>query len=260
MDNQELFSTIGNVDDVYLLELEQPKLRRLPNHFGLIAALIALLLTACSAPVIVRSFDKIQTAHRSDTGRGCEVYVMVGGSRQWKYEGFRSYDAEVQVVVEQDAPKNLDTQYFPVRLMDFCTPEKWEVTENAIFVDFSMNVPKDGKIYGIQYRQYTLPSDGAVTVPGILGAFFLEQDTRNYGNAEAVIFHGGINYPKTPDSTREKPGNLSGNIYSQIIFWSDGYYLYCLKLPLTYNLPVTEVEGIVTSLTAVEDISQYLTS
>jgi len=51
MNEQTLFTAIGGADDAYLLELEQPKLRRLPRHFGLIAAMLTLLLTACAAPV-----------------------------------------------------------------------------------------------------------------------------------------------------------------------------------------------------------------
>lgn len=260
MNNHELFSIIGSVEDAYLLELEQPQRRCLPRHFGLIAALITLLLTACAAPVITRSFDKVESAERSGTGNGCEVYVMVNGSRQWKYDGFRSSDAEVQVTAEPDAPKNLDTQYFPVQLLEYCTPEQCNITDTSLFMELSMKVPRYGKIYGIQYQQHVIPEDGNVIVPYILeDTVFMEQESRVYADVEALVFCGDITYENIPRGEPMTIDTVFGMIYSQIIFWSDGYYLYCLRIPLTYNLPVTEVEGIVTSLTAVEDITQYLT-
>lgn len=256
MEHYDLLTAIGHVPEEYLLELEAPGVRRLPGRFGLIAATIALLLTACAAPVIARSFDKVRSAARSDTGRGCEIYVMINGSRQWKYDGFRSYDAEVQVSVDADAPQTIQEQYFPQALLNFCTPQDCQITDTGITATFSMKVPRYGTIYDIRYEQHTIPADGKVTVPGILGYSYLEQTSRTFGTVEALVFHGDMTYPLNADYERGDPE--SGRIYTQILFWSDGRYLYCLKLPITYNLPVTEVEGIVTSLTPVEDISQLL--
>ena len=102
-----------------------------------------------------------------------------------------------------------------------------------------MKVPKHGKIYGIQYEQHVIPDDGNVTVPKILGASYLEQESRTYGEVQARIFHGDVSYPQKPSGKQAKGDPTVGMIYTQIIFWSDGNYLYCLKLPLTYNLPVT---------------------
>lgn len=258
MDRYDLLAAIGHVPEEYLPEPEAPGVRRLPRRFGLIAATVALLLTACAAPVIIRSFDKVESAERSNTGNGCEVYVMVGGSRQWKYDGFRSYDAEIQVSVDADAPETIETHYFPQQLLNFCTPQDCQVTETGIAATFSMKVPRYGTVYDIRYEQHTVPSDGKVNVPKILGYSYLEQTSRTFGSVEALVFHGDMSYPLSEDHQRGDPE--SGLIYTQILFWSDGHYLYCLKLPITYNLPVTEVEGIVTSLTAVEDITQYLAS
>ena len=255
MKEYDLFKAIGSASDTYLMEIEEPKVRPLPRRFGFIAAVLALLLTACAAPVIAGSFDKVQSAVRSDTGRGCEIYVMINGSRQWKYDGFRSYDAEVQVSVDTDAPQTIQEQYFPQGLLTFCTPQDCQITDTGITATFSMVVPRYGTIYDIRYEQHTIPADGKVTVPGILGYSYLEQTSRTFGTVEALVFHGDMTYPLNADYERGDPE--SGRIYSQILFWSDGQYLYCLKLPLSYNLPVTEVEGIITSLAAVEDITQY---
>lgn len=261
MNNQDLLAAIGHVPEEYLPELEASPVRRLPKRFGLIAATVALLLTACAAPVIARSFDKVESAERSDTGNGCEVYVMVGGSRQWKYDGFRSHDAEVQVSTNPDAPQFLETQYFPTKLLDYCTPEECTISDTSLFMELSMKVPRYGKIYGIQYQQHVIPGDGTVTVPYILGdTRFMEQENRTYADVEALIFCGDITYKNIPREEPMTTDTVLAMIYSQVIFWSDGNYLYCLRIPLTYNLPVTEVEGIVTSLAAVEDISRYISA
>jgi len=260
MDDHILFSAIGNVDDTYLAELESTPNRHIPRRFGLVAALIALLLTACAAPVILQQFDRIRTAVRSDTGHGCEIYVMVSGSRKWKYAGFRSYDAQIQITPNPDAPGKLETHYLPVELLNYCTPAECEITDTSISMNFSMKVPRYGEIFGIRYQQYVIPEDGNVTVPKILGYSYLEQDSRTYGNVNALIFHGDVTYPKQKGDARLTSDISAGSIYTQIIFWSDGNYLYCLKLPLTYNLPITAVEKIVTSLTAVEDVSSYITA
>ena len=48
MKEETLFDAIGAVEDRFLKELEEIPVRRLPKHFGLAAALIALLLTAAT--------------------------------------------------------------------------------------------------------------------------------------------------------------------------------------------------------------------
>lgn len=48
-------------------------------------------------------------------------------------------------------------------------------------------------------------------------------------------------------------------IDARYLFWSEGIYLYCLKVPQVYpTVNDAAFEEIVTSLTAVADISEYL--
>jgi len=261
MNEYTLFSAIGAADDAFLQELEVPR-RRIPRNFGLVAAILALMLTACAAPVIIRSFDnKVQSLQRSDTGEGSHVYVQVNGSKCWIYDGFYSHDAQVQVAAEPDAPETLEIQYFPSALLDYCTPEEVSVTDNSIIMELSTKVPRYGKIYGVLYQQHTIPEDGYVTVPNVLDdMLYQETENRKYGDIDAMIYEGRSSYSRVRKGEPVTPDSASGVVNTQIIFWSDGYYLYSLKLPITYNLPVTEVEKIVASLTQVEDITSYLSA
>ena len=80
MNEQTLFTAIGTVDDAYLLELDQPKVRRLPRHFGLIAAMLALLLTACAAPAILQHFDALFAAGIGDDKADTSILSQNGNT------------------------------------------------------------------------------------------------------------------------------------------------------------------------------------
>ena len=81
MKEYDLFAAVGGVDDRFLEELEQTPARRLPRHFGLIAALIALLLTACAAPAVIQSFDKVRSGKRAEEGGGYQIRRYSAGSK-----------------------------------------------------------------------------------------------------------------------------------------------------------------------------------
>ena len=70
MDELDIFAAIGGVDEKLLTEAP----RRLPRRWGLIAAVLALaVLTACAAPVVIRSFTAVSgaggSADRSTTAQ-----------------------------------------------------------------------------------------------------------------------------------------------------------------------------------------------
>lgn len=258
MDNQELFSAIGNVDDLYLLELEQPKLRRLPKHFGLIAAMIALLLTACAAPAIAQHFDALQsggivnnefTVTWDELWENPESHVANGD-----YIVLHPNTIALDVAVSENAPETLSQLYLPLSLLDHAAIETGAHTETSLSLELSIKVPRYGKVRGVLYQQHVLPKDGHIELNNFVDSGIMKENMKTYGNISVLEIEGNTCYPLL-DSPR-----MQSAFYTKHIFWSDGNYLFCLKLPVTYYLPVTEVEGIVTSLTAVEDITQYLTT
>lgn len=261
MTNHDLYRAIGEVDDVYLLECETRPVRRVSRRFGLIAAVVALMLTACAAPVIIQTFDKVQSGNRSENGYDYVIYEYDNGSKTPSAIYYRSSDAEIEVSVNEDAPEKMETQYIPLQLLEYCDLEDYEQTDTSLSLTLSTSVPQIGRTSCVQYRQYVLSESGTVTVPNILGYMEWEKSTKTYGDVTALEFAGLASYMETVDGERiHFEGNPLPTMTVKIIFWSDGNYLYCLKFPITYKLTNSVVEGIVTSLTAVEDISEYLTT
>lgn len=261
MTNHDLYRAIGEVDDVYLLECETRPVRRVSRRFGLIAAVVALMLTACAAPAIIQTFDKIQSGDRSENGYDYVIYEYGNGSKTPSAIYYLSSDVQIEVSVSEDAPDKIETQYLPLRLFDYCQLEEYEQTDDSLILSLSTGIPQFGNVPCVQYRQYTLPEDGFVTVPNILNSMEWEKSTQIYGDVTALEYHCLSTYIENADGERMYfEGTPTPTITMKAIFWSDGDYLYCLKFPITYKLTNSVVEGIVTSLTAVEDISEYLTT
>lgn len=258
MNEHDLFAAIGSAEDDFLLETEQPPHRRLPGRFGLIAAILALLLTACAAPTVIRSFDKLQSGSRPESGKGYTVYQLVNGSPDPGSAHFFSSDVELTVQPDPDAPSEIREVYLPLTLLDICRIEEYSQSDSLFSLKLSMEVPKYGRIYGIIYQQHALPEDGHVLVSDFLDAVEYKASQKTYGDVTAMEFWG-------PDRYEDKDGNMllyDGNsvvtFYTRHIFWSDGFYLYCLKIPSTNTLTVDKIGQILSSLAAVEDITAYL--
>lgn len=256
MDEHTLFTAIGNVEDTYLLELEQPKRLHLPKHFGLIAAMLALLLTACAAPAILQHFDALQsggivnneyTVTWDELWENPEAHFVDGD-----YIILHPNTVALDVTVAEDAPETLTQPCLPLALLDYTSIETCTQTETSLSLELSAKVPRYGHIRGILYQQHVLPKDGSIEIENFVDAGIMKENMKTYGDISALEIEGSTCYPLIA-SPREQPA-----IYTKHIFWSDGHYLYALKIPITYNLPITAVESIVTSLTPIEDISEYL--
>lgn len=260
MNAQTLFTAIGTVDDIYLLDLEHSNVRRLPKRFGLIAAMLVLLLTACASPAIVQHFDVLRS------GGILNNEYTVTWDKLWKnpddyfingnYLILHPNTVVLDVTPAADAPETLAQPCIPLALLDYAAIETGELTETALSLELSATVPQYGHIRGILYRQQVIPKDSAAEITNFVDPGLMKENMTVYGSVSALEIDGRISYPYI-DTTPEKPV-FTGHIRTKHIFWSDGHYLYALKIPITYNLPVTAVEGIVTSLAPVEDISEYL--
>lgn len=253
MKEQDLFSAIGGVEDRFLEELEQPAVSRLPRHFGLIAAILALLLTACAAPAIIRNFRavKVGSIVESDQDLVWEEIWSDSQGHVLKVDTDRfstSKTVSLEVAVSPDAPQTIETRYIPLKLLDYCTIEDVIDEETIFSLALSMNLPKAGRSSGILFQQHVLTEDGSMKIEGVLDRGLWETESKTYGDISVLEISGDVFYSGSKDSSL---------VYTKHLFWSDGYYLYCLKIPITYPLNITKVEEILTSLTAVEDITEY---
>lgn len=261
MNEHDLFRAIGHADDAFLLEIAKPKPRRLPKQFGLITAVLALVLTACAAPVVIRSFDKVQGGNIVTSGQDMELTTIIrkDGTTVETRPIYTSGTVSLEVTPAEDAPETIEEAYFPLKLLDHCTIESYTEEETVISAELSMNAPKHMTVHDILYQQHVLPKDGKIEVEGIVGTGPWTQEEKTYGNISTIQFSGKWSLYCTDRETGELiTGWETPNSTIFHIFWSDGMYLYCVKLPIIGSITASAIEEILTSLTAVEDITPYL--
>lgn len=265
MKEYDLFAAIGGVDDRFLEELEQTPARRLPRHFGLIAALIALLLTACAAPAVIRNFAAVQGGTIVESERDLDLEAMFRERYGDKVEyvgpskSYRSRTVSLEVDVSADAPETIEEYWLPAKLLECCNVESWSVSDTALSVELSMDTNKNRRVYSICYQQCVLPKEGEAQMEGILGLGSWEKQEMTYGDVSAVVFYGrdvvdGIDL----ETGKRIMGNATINADVRHIFWSDGLYLYGMRLVRMPPLGRIPEEDILGSMTAVEDLTEYL--
>lgn len=278
MKEEALFEAIGNVEDRFLEELEESTHRRLPKHFGLVAALIALLLTACAAPVVVRNLSALKTGAivASEEDLCMEVLLLDSDGETVMISGpstvYMSGTVSLEVEPAEDLPESIDTYYLPLKLLEHCQVEHWTVSDTLLSVELSMDATsavRDARFnghvyrqplraYGLVYQQQLLPEGGTVVSEGVLGIGIWDQQEVTYGDVSAVEFGGKWTADMMDLDTGERIQDRI-NVNIRHVFWSDGTYLYGLRLvgvpPLVSSVTVQEI---LDSLTAIEDLSQYL--
>lgn len=258
MNNHDLLTAIGHVPEEYLPELEACHVRRLPKRFGLIAAAVALLLTACAGPALAQHFDALQSGSiiNNESVRTWDE-LWENPDAHWMegdYIILRPGTVCIDVAVAENAPKILEKPCLPLALLEYTSTEAGSLSETSLSMEFSMKVPRHGMVRGIFYQQHILPEDGHIELDDFVDFGIMKEQMKTYGSISVLEIEGDTCYPLL-DDPRVQPA-----IFTKHLFWSDGYYLYCLKLPITYNLPVSAVEEIIISLAAVDDISRYISA
>lgn len=261
MNEQDLFQAIGSAEDVFLAEIEDTKFRHLPPRATLIAAvLIIILLTACAAPMVLRSFDKIVGGQPAENGNGVHLYILRSGSSKPESVEFCPTDVEIEVTADPNAPKTIEEYRIPLALLDYCNVESYTAEESVFTIQLSMNVPH-GRTYGIFYRQYAIPPERVITVPDALrNGYFWEQALTTYADVSVLEFSSTSgDLEDRNGASIPSGGTKAPRLYIRNLFWSDGFYLYCLRIPQCYPITeVSDIENIITSLTTVDDLSAYL--
>lgn len=267
MKEQELLAAIGGAEDRFLEELEQPKVRRLPRQFGLAAALIALLLTACAAPAVIRNYNAMKSAAIVEAEQDLnleEIWKDKYGNevlRAGPTVIYTSGTISLEVEASPDAPETIGEYYLPLKLLECCNVESYTLSDTVLTVELSMDTAKKRRVYSLIYQQQVLPEDGQAEVEGVLGIGPWENREVTYGNITAQEFNANWVVHAVDLETGEYiDGRETVNAYIRHVFWSDGRYLYGMRLVMMPPVNAQKVQDIMDSLTAVEDLSQYLTT
>ena len=199
MKEETLFEAIGAVEDRFLEELDAIPLRRLPKHFGLIAALIALLLTACAAPVVIRTFDKVINGSPSENDQYF-VHRYENGNLTETF--YRPSGLDLEVDIAPDAPEKITEHYLPLEFLDHCQIESYSDTEQEFYLSLSMKIPRYGRVYGITYFQRILPKDGIVYIKEALDYPMWEQSLRTFGETKVLEISGKDAYTDADGNTK----------------------------------------------------------
>lgn len=265
MTEHDLFTAIGQSKDAFLPELTPIPVYHRPQHLGFIAAILALILTACAVPTVIHSFDKLKSGQivPTESDKVWEYWLVFNSNgekiRQKSTTIYESGDLDIQVEPDTDAPQTIEEYRFPLRLSELYDVVEYSCGETLFSVEFQGTAPQNQVLIDIEYRQYALPEDGRITVEDFFLPGPMEESAKQYGEITVLQYDG---YGESVDPiffTAPENYVVRHTVRARYLFWSEGMYLYCLKLPKVYPLVNdADFEKIITSLSTVEDITGYL--
>lgn len=266
MTEHELYRTIGNVDEAFLLECEKRPVRRVPKRFGLIAAVIALMLTACAAPGIVRNFKALKKGNivQGMFDQVVPIEILGDGTVLKSATISTSGSMALQVERAKGAPSTIKEYYIPTDLIDRYTVESCAVDDTCLMMEFSGKGIKGRELYDILYRQYVIPESGYITIDCFSDAGMFMQSQKTVGDTVCIEVSGSASFEKVmwyADGRKLRDQSATGTgIKACFLFWSDGLYVYCVKMPMVPPHTGNQaVENMINSLTQIADIAEYLT-
>lgn len=219
MSENELYRAIGDADEAFLRECEDQLARRVPRHFGLIAAMLVLLLTAC-APAAIQAFHALKEATVTQTGHETIAFDITPDTLEADH-----YELRLDVEIGGNIPETVENYYIPEAIEKYSRNSYWTGLYNTGYtVYFSMdNDPLQSCFYSQRVLSGYL-QDGGVLLKSISSAQYpLEASTKIYREVTALeVFSGGI-------AATSEDGAYT--YVERTLYWSDGMYLYCMGLP-----------------------------
>lgn len=232
MTNRDLYQSIGEVSDAFLLECEIRPSRR-PRRFVLIAAVIALMLTAC-APAAIQAFNALSNDNVDKT--------------EAHYKGKDVYEVTAQIEISPDAPYTIETRYFPTAMEPYLEGGTYSFSDWAFSLRCYAGEGRENEIFFLQssfteenrnpenYLIMILTSDELSTP---------ETTLKTYGEVQVMEFDVELQDSRFPE----------GFVAFRNLCWSDGMYFYFLQIPEFWT--DEQATEMVSSLTVMEDLSAY---
>ena len=256
MDELDIFAAIGGVDEKLLTEAP----RRLPRRWGLIAAVLALaVLTACAAPVVIRSFTAVSGGVAEQTGKYYEQRIAVINQETGVVVSFSTSremrPAEYLITLEMEGdckrPKSLEEWYALTWVPEDYVNHFDNSEENCRILRFATE--DRGNVRGsyIELRQSLLPEGNPVTFTesfanwGTLFVNDMVSEYISYGDAAVLELACEMD----PEDVRIFSGSFQQ--ISRYLYWSDGAYLFRLEVP--YLMDADTIGKIIGSVQVAEE-------
>lgn len=256
MDELDLFEAIGNVDEELLLEY--PRRITTLRKMGLIAAVLTLaVLTACAAPVVLRTFQAVAGGEVELVREAYMDRVLIfdretgdiigaSGSREWHPA---EYEITLDITAEAERPDSLEELYAPAWVPEDYVNFYDRSEENCRILRYSTG-DRNG-IFGnyVIFRQSLLPQGNPVVFTDSLSEFrevfvnAMASSYETYGEATVLELCPRLkdmgDFPLTEELLLEA---------RRYLYWSDGAYLFRLTIP--YEMDDQTVTQIIESVTA----------
>ena len=240
MTNHDLYRAIGEADETFLLECETQPARRISRRFVIIAAVVALMLTAC-APAAVHAFNALKEGTVAQTDKSYGYYELESSV----------YEIWVDIDIAQDAPASVETVYLPTAMKNYGSMLTYAKKDWA--VSFYHTRMEDNPDEYMDFHQAVYPANARTGDAFVLGEFYANSDTEPQVN---TLTFDDIT---VLDIIHEAPAHSqdAGACYieQRTVFWSDGHYLFFMNLPSSWA--DKQIEEMVKSLSVVEDFSEF---
>lgn len=226
MNEYDLYRAIGDADDEFLLECEPASVRRRPRRFVLIAAVIVLMLTACAAPAVIRTYDALKNGTITQADR--------------KYPPYDVYDVAVEIVISPDAPTSIEEIYLPTGMLEYTQGSSYTLSDWAFSLRCYAGEGRETELFFLQNAFSEEERSGAPLV--VQKAFFHEIAIpeivqKTYGDIQASEYLFDL-------YTRE------GYYSFRNVLWSDGIYFYFFQFPVDWT--EAQITDMLSSLSLLE--------
>lgn len=213
MTNRDLYQSIGEVSDAFLLECEARPSRQ-PRRFALIAAVIALMLTACAAPVVMRTYDALKNGSINKTDR--------------QYKGQDVYAVTAQFEISPDAPTSIEEIYLPTGMLDYVDGSSYTLSDWAFSLRCYAGGDRETELF---FLQNSFSEEERSGTPLLVQKYFFDEDNlpeivqKTYGEIQAWEYLLDLDSSAAP----------KGYYTFRNVLWSDGIYFYFFQFPVDWT-------------------------
>lgn len=213
MTEHELYHAIGNVDEAFLLECEDRPVRRIPKRFGLIAAVVALMLTAC-APAAIRAYDALKNGTITQAER--------------EYPPYNVYDVEVEIAISPDAPTSIEEIYLPTGMLEYLDGSSYTLKDWAFSLRCYAGGDRETELF---FLQDAFSEEDKAAGSLVVAKYFFDEDAvseivqKTYGDFQAWEYLLDLRNGTAPE----------GFYRYRVVMWSDGIYFYFFQFPVDWT-------------------------